>query len=60
MSERAVVSINTAAEMYDISRATLRDAVNAGRLPAKRVGRAIRIRVSDLRDWFDALEDVNP
>ena len=58
-AERESVSINTAADMYDLGRDAIRDAVNKGHLPAKRVGRAIRIRVIDLREWFDGLDDVS-
>lgn len=54
------VSINTAAELYDVSRDTIRKAVASRDLPAKKVGAHIRIGTADLREWFDRLPDASP
>jgi len=58
MSDAIAVSIKTAAAKTDLSEDTIRAAINHGVLRAKRSGRAIRIRVDDLKAWFDQLEDV--
>lgn len=55
---RAAVSIRTAGDMYDLSPDTIRAAINKGRLPAKRVGRSIRVDVAALAEWFRSLEDA--
>ena len=56
--ERAAVSVRTAADMYDLSPDTVREAINRGHLAAKYVGRTIRIDVEALREWFTSLADV--
>lgn len=60
MSDRHAVSINTAADLYDVSRDTIRKAIYARELPAKKVGRGFRIDVASLREWFDTLPDASP
>lgn len=55
---RAAVSVRTAADMYDLSPDTVREAINRGELAAKKVGRTIRIDVGALREWFDGLKDA--
>lgn len=52
------VSIRTAARMVELGEDTLRHAINVGELPAKRVGRIIRIETDDLREWFRGLDDA--
>lgn len=52
------VSVRTAAQLTEISETTIRDAINRQSLPAYRVGRAIRIRVSDLNEWVGSLTRV--
>jgi excisionase family DNA binding protein len=50
------VSINTAAAMVELSADTIRKAITSGQLPARKSGRAIRVEVSDLTEWFRGLE----
>lgn len=52
------VSIRQAADMVGLSETTIRDAVNKQHLPAKKIGRVIRVRVADLTAWFDSLDDA--
>ena len=52
------VSIKNASQMTDISETTLRDAINKQQLPAFRVGRSIRVRVTDLDQWLSTLTRV--
>lgn len=52
------VSVGDAARITGVSPDTIRKAINELRLPAKKTGRAIRIRVSDVHAWFDSLEDA--
>lgn len=52
------VSVRTAATMTEISETTIRDAINKQALPAFRVGRQIRIKVTDLDSWLDSLVRV--
>ena len=49
------VSVKTAAAMVDVSESTIREAIDKKRLPAFRVGRAIRIHVSELEAWTKSL-----
>lgn len=52
------VSIKTASQMTDISETTIRDAINKQHLPAFRVGRSIRVKVTDLEQWLTTLTRV--
>ena len=52
------VSVKTAGQMTDLNESTIRGAINRQALPAYRVGRAIRIKVSDLEAWVDGLVRV--
>lgn len=52
------VSVKTAAALVDVSETTLREAINRRQLPAFRVGRMIRVLVSDLEEWFRSLPAV--
>lgn len=52
------VSVKTAAAMTEVSETTLREAINRQELPAYRVGRAIRIRTTDLDAWVQSLVRV--
>lgn len=49
------VSVKTAAAMCELSESTVREAIDKGRLPAFRVGRAIRIHVTELETWTKSL-----
>ena len=42
------VSINTAAQLLEVSTKTVRRWISQGKLPARRIGRTIRIRRSSL------------
>ena len=52
------VSVRVAADLVGCSETTIREAINKQVLPAYRVGRAIRIKVTDLETWFDGLVRV--
>lgn len=52
-------TIAQAAQDTGLSQDTIRQAVLKGDLPAKRVGRRIIVKVSDLTKWIDQLEDVS-
>lgn len=52
------VSIKDAAAMVGLDPTTIRDAIDKLHLPAKRYGRRILVRVSDLEAWFDGLDDA--
>lgn len=58
MTSRIAVAVKTAAAMTDLSETTIRDAIDRQVLPAYRVGRSIRIKVTDLEAWVDALVRV--
>lgn len=53
------VTIAQAAERTGLSQDTIREAVNRLELPAKRHGRRIVIRYTDLEKWVDGMEDVS-
>lgn len=57
MTQRAY-SVRRAADDYDLSETTIRDAINRQELPAYRAGRAIRIAADDLEQWFRGLARV--
>ena len=52
------VSIRQAADSYGLDPATIRQAIDKLDLPAKKVGRKILIRTTDLEGWFDSLPDA--
>lgn len=58
MSGPLAVAVKTAAAMTDLSETTIRKAIDEQELPAHRVGRAIRILVSDLEQWLKSLTRV--
>jgi hypothetical protein len=60
VSERHAVSVKAAADLYEVSQDTIYKAINTRALPAKKVGRALRVNVMDLRTWFDSLDDASP
>ncbi len=49
------VSIRTAADMFDLHPDTIRAAIKANALPARKVGRSLRVEVADLTDWYRSL-----
>lgn len=56
--ERLVYTPVEAAAAAGVSRNKIYEEVNAGRLPAKRVGRKILIRKSALEKWLEADDAV--
>lgn len=54
------VSVAEAARMVGLDQTTIRAAINARALPAKRHGRKILVPVAGLQKWLDALEDASP
>lgn len=55
---KAALNVADAADHVSVSEGTIREAINKGKLPAKRNGRRILIKVVDLDKWLDSLEDV--
>lgn len=51
----ALLRVSTVARRLDYARSTVYDLINAGRLPAVRVGNTIRVRESDLAEFIAAL-----
>ena len=60
MSDRHAVSVKTAAALYEVGEDAIRGAINRRELPAKRIGRNLRIETEALRSWFDGLADASP
>lgn len=56
--QQLAVSVKTAAALTDLSESTIREAIDSQRLPAYRVGRAIRIFTADLEQWMAGLVRV--
>lgn len=46
------VNMRTAADMVGMSERYISDAIKAGDLPARKVGRSIRVEVAALTEWF--------
>jgi len=57
LSERPWLSTAEAAALVGTSAKFIERARQSGALPAKYVGRLVRIRREDLDAWFDGLED---
>ena len=60
MSDRHGVSVKTAAALYEVGEDAIRGAINRRELPAKKVGRNLRIRIAALDEWFENLPDASP
>jgi excisionase family DNA binding protein len=58
VTEQLAVSVKTAAAITELSETTIREAIDQERLPAYRVGRAIRVTVADLEQWLAGLTRV--
>lgn len=54
----SALSVKSAAAELDVSTDVIYEAVHKQKLPAYRVGRAIRIEKSDLMEWFRSLVRV--
>lgn len=52
--EPRFISLDQASSVTQLSTRTLRRAIKAGRLPARRVGRRIRIEILALERWMRA------
>lgn len=52
------LSVKSAAAELDVSKDVIYEAIHKQKLPAYRVGRAIRIEKGDLLDWFRSLVRV--
>lgn len=53
-----VVGLKEAGRRFSVSSKHLRREIEAGRLPGKKVGPQFRVRLEDVRAWFDALPDA--
>lgn len=60
MSDLHAISVKHAAALYDVGEDAIRGAINRRELPAKRIGRNLRIETAALREWFDRLADASP
>jgi excisionase family DNA binding protein len=58
VTDQLAVSVKTAAAITELSETTIREAIDQERLPAYRVGRAIRVTVADLEQWLAGLVRV--
>ena len=58
-AEKLLLRIPEACELTGFSRAFLYDQIGKGDLKVIRVGRTIRIRTDDLKDWIDAQMQSN-
>lgn len=54
------VSVAEAARMVGLDQTTIRAAINARELPAKRYGRKILVPVKGLEKWLSGLDDASP
>lgn len=50
-----LVDVDEARRITGLSDRTIRDEIKAERLPARKVGRSLRIELSELIDWYRAL-----
>lgn len=55
---REALTREEAADLYGVSFDTIKRAIHAGDLKAKRVGRRYRVHRDDLRAWWDSLPDA--
>lgn len=53
--EFRLVDIDEARAITHLSDRYIRDEIKAERLPARKVGRSVRIELSELIDWYRAL-----
>lgn len=61
LTDRVAVDRQAAADMYSVGFDTIKKAVDAGVLPAKRNGNRYLILTADLAAWFKSLPDhVDP
>lgn len=58
-NSRIAVEVPEAAALVGLSESTVRREINAGKLPAHRLGRKILVRVVDLDAWVAALPAVS-
>ena len=49
-----LIRVEEAARLADLGRSTVHKLVAAGELPCVRIGRAVRIRRTDLERWIEA------
>jgi excisionase family DNA binding protein len=55
IADRLLLTLDDAAALCSVSRATLKAAITAGELPAHRVGRGLKITRKNLEAWTDTL-----
>ena len=55
MSQPIAVSVKTAAQLVDVSEDTIRTAIYAEQLTARKVGSRWVIKTADLEAWIDSL-----
>ena len=53
-----LLTVRNVSDSTGLSELTIRKAINAGTLIAKRVGKSIRVKPSDLDLWVESLENV--
>lgn len=58
LEAREALTREEAAELYGVSFSTIKRAIHAGHLRAKRVGVQYRVSRADLRAWWDSLPDA--
>lgn len=55
LEDSGLLTARQCAKHASLSITTIRKVIRSGELPAKVVGRAVRVRVADLEAWEDAL-----
>jgi len=55
-SNAIAISVDEASEMVGVSKSTIRREIDRGRLKAVRVGRRVRVRVSELKAYVERNE----
>jgi len=58
MTAVVLLTVRQVADATGLGQAKIRKEINAGRLPAKRIGVDIRVRPVDLDEWIDRSDDV--
>ena len=53
-----LLTVRNVSDSTGLSELTIRKAISAGQLTAKRVGKSIRVRPVDLDLWVESLENV--
>ena len=53
-----LLTVRQVADATGVGEPRIRDEINKGRLPAKRIGVSVRVRPEDLDAWIDRQDDA--